>query len=70
LTGTKEICQIDAISQTNVSYIPRVREVDGRDHDVAEEEPNPRVCLLDYRKAHIPVVNTVSVYKDVARALA
>ncbi len=45
------------------SYIPRVGVVDSRDCDVEEEESDPRVCLLDYGKAHISVNNMVSVYR-------
>jgi hypothetical protein len=36
-------------------YIPCVRVVDGRNSDIAEEIPDPRIRLLDYGKAHISV---------------
>jgi hypothetical protein len=51
------------------SYIPGVGVVDSRDHDIAEDKSDPRICLLDNGKAHISVNNTVSVYLDVASGL-
>ena len=51
------------------SYIPRVGIVDSRDRDIAEEKSDPRICPLDYWKAHVSANNTVSVYLDVTSAL-
>ena len=45
------------------NYIPRVRVVDSCDRDVGKKKSDPRICLLDYRKAHDSVNGMVSVYR-------